>query len=332
MNRALKKSDSDTDFLRIAASFFVVLLHATGTDSRGCLIVNCICRFSVPVFVLITGRYLLLREKAWQSYVQKGLRFVGLAVFWAAVYSLYYLLVGEKSVKSFPVYVLTEPVHLWYLWMAAGLYLLAPMLSAFARSASKSTYLYALVVTALLGSIITILLRSERFSLVAEIMERTKLPTQTGFLFLVLLGDYLQRFRPKVPTRIWVLLFLLGTGFTVGGTLFLSRGTDYNLTLLSFFSPGAILAGVGFFGAVCALFSGKTLSPHAVSALRGAASLCLGIYLIHPLFFDLLRRFVPYPAVFPGLVWAVCKAVIVYFLSALVCFLLRKIPGVRRLL
>lgn len=332
MSRALKQFDSDTDILRIAAAFFVVLLHATGTDSRGCLIVNCICRFSVPVFVLITGRYLLRAEKPWQTCVKKGLRLVGLAVFWAAVYYFYYVLVGEKPAKSFPVYVLTEPMHYWYLWMAAGLYLLAPMLAVFARSASKSTYLYALLVTALLGSAVTILLRTERFSLITEVMERTKLPTQTGFLFLVLLGAYLQRFRPKVPLWLWILLFLLGTGLTVGGTMYLSRGAGYDLTLLSFFAPGVLLAGIGFYGAVCALFGGKTLSPRSASALHSAAGACLGIYLIHSFFFDLLRRFVPYPAFSSELLRAVCESVIVFALSAGLCLLLRKIPGVRRLL
>ena len=328
MEHNMPKFDSDTDFMRIAASFFVVLLHACSEGSEAVLTANCICRFSVPVFVLISGRYLLHGGKSPSVFLKKSLRFIGLMLLWSAIYYFYFSLTGRPPANSFPVYLLTEPMQLWYFYMIACLYLLSPILSVFTEAAPKSIYVFALAVTALIGSPIMILLRTGRFPILTAIMDKTKLPVELGFIFLFLLGDYFQRYKPKLPLWSWAGLFLLGTGLTVGGTMYLSRNGTVNSLLMSFFAPGAMCAAIGFFGFFNALFSELSLSEKTGNLLHWAASATLGIYLVHPLVLDILDRFV---ASSSRLLLSALYAVIAYLTSALVSLLIRRIPLIRHI-
>lgn len=58
------------DIIRIVAVFFVVLIHCAATGFHGrfppnssefmaCNFYNCLSRFCVPIFVMISGRFLL---------------------------------------------------------------------------------------------------------------------------------------------------------------------------------------------------------------------------------------------------------------------------------
>ena len=54
-----KQYDTDTEVMRIIAAFFVVMIHASGLGSFSAVVYNSVARFSVPVFVIISGYYLL---------------------------------------------------------------------------------------------------------------------------------------------------------------------------------------------------------------------------------------------------------------------------------
>lgn len=63
-----KQYDTDTEVMRIIAAFFVVMIHASGLGSFSAVVYNSVARFSVPVFVIISGYYLLTcpqREPPW---------------------------------------------------------------------------------------------------------------------------------------------------------------------------------------------------------------------------------------------------------------------------
>lgn len=147
-------------------------------------------RFSVPLFVIISGFYLLAPPQPGRKLIEKTLRLLWLMLFWSAVYYLYVRLTGTMSggAAALAVYLLTQPVHLWYLYAAAALYLFTPVFFVFAEHAGRSVYRYALFLCFLFGSVITILLRSESFPLLADIMDKTKIAALLGFPGLFLLG------------------------------------------------------------------------------------------------------------------------------------------------
>ena len=185
---------------------------------------------------------------------------------------------------------LTQPVHLWYFYAAAGLYLLAPVLSVFTRHATHRQFVYGLVLTGASGCGIVILLRTSHFPLLSAVMEQTKLPYATGFLFCYLLGYYL--FRYPLERRgliLWGAAGLLGWGITFAGTFWLSaRAGAWNDLLLSFYAPNVVVTSAAVFAWVQRVFGRWVLPDRVRRLLAGAAGTTGGIYGLHMLLLWLL--------------------------------------------
>ena len=184
--------DTDTDLMRIIASFFVVLIHASTAEGMG-MVYNALARFSVPVFVLISGYYLLRRPTAGIRIARRIGSLVGIHILWSVLYYVFYRLIGDLprgNAGDVIRYLLTQPTHLWYLYALAGLWLLLPLLRTFAAHASEGEYRYTLWVTGILGTWVTLGVRSGISGTFSAVVENTKIPYAVGFVFLFLMGGY----------------------------------------------------------------------------------------------------------------------------------------------
>ena len=257
--------DMDTDLMRIIASFFVVLIHASTAEGVG-LAYNALARFSVPVFVLISGYYLLRRPTAGLRIARRIGYFVGIHVLWSVLYYVFYRLMGDlprSDVGGVIRYLLTQPTHLWYLYALAGLWLLLPPLQSFARHASEGEYRYTLWITGVLGTLVTLAVRSGISDTFSAVVENAKLPYAMGFVFLFLMGGYLYRF-PVKRERIFYIAGAVGMAVTVVSALLLPRDMAISLAL-SFYAPGTVLASIAFFMGVKRMYAERAL------AWRGAS-------------------------------------------------------------
>lgn len=314
--------DADTDCMRLFAAFFVVLIHCSDTATLSGIVWNGLARFSVPVFVLISGYYLLPREQSIRALAKKSGLVLLTAVVWSAVYLVNEVLFQGSAYAPAEAcsYLLTQPVHLWYLYALVGLYCFTPLLGIFHRNASQNQYLYVLGLFFFLGSPLLLLLRSGLFPVLEELVSRMKVPYTTAFLFLYLCGGYVRRFGVSARMRaILPLLGLFGTGATILGT-FLLNGSEF---LLSFFAPNVLAAGLGFFVLAKGRFQ-RLASPH----LHSLAACMSGVYLLHPLVLSWLPMGLTF---LPGSFQPPVRAVLVFAVSALLVFLFRKIPVLNRL-
>lgn len=280
---AMKKYNNDTDIMRLLAAFGVVLIHASDYCAAGVLY-NSIARFAVPLFVIISGYYVLEKNEGIGKTLLRAVKLYAMMLAWAVVYLAYDLLTGLEltGVKAALQRILTQPVHLWYVYAICALYALTPVLRVIHRKAGKSEYRYCLAVTFLLGSVVTTLLRWGGSPTLATMVDRMKVPTTLGFVFLYMLGGYFRRF--GTPKKLWIYaLGLLGLAVTYFGTVALS-GDSLNDLLLSFFAPNVMASAV----AVFAFIKGRGGKSSAVHALSGCT---LGIYLAHPLMLYLLQRY-----------------------------------------
>ena len=327
-NRTIKqRQDRDTDLMRVASAFAVVVLHVSDLSTPWGIICNAAARFSVPVFVLISGYYLLPKEAPIKEAARRAGHTLAMALLWSAAYFAAELLHGARhyeGLNSLLRYLVTEPVHLWYLWAAAGLYMLTPLLSVFCRTADQKTYQYGLAVTFLMGTVITIMLRAGAWPVLEEAVLQTKLPYQTGFLFLYLAGGYLSKYPVKRP---WIIC-VLGVMGTCATILWVLGMPDRAVNLaLSFFAPNTVLAGLGFF-----VFIKKAAIqiPGREGPLRRAVSTLAectgGIYLIHIEVIRLVGSAMPWINDFPPLLMIVCKSLAVYVLSCVTVKILRMVP------
>ena len=154
------------DLIRVISCFLVMHIHAgefyycssnslvsegTGPFWNG--ILNSLSRVSVPLFVMISG-YLLLPVKVDLSTFLKT-RFTRVLfpfIFWSIAYAFYNLAKGNVSVKdaflAIPyIFVNFQDYagHLWYIYMLIGIYLYAPIISPWIKTAPLSHFIYYFV-------------------------------------------------------------------------------------------------------------------------------------------------------------------------------------------
>ena len=295
--------DTDTDLMRIIASFFVVLIHASTSEGMG-LVYNALARFSVPVFVLISWYYLLRRPTAGYRIARRIGYLVGIHVLWSVLYYVFYRLMGDlprSEVGGVIRYLLTQPTHLWYLYALAGLWLLLPPLRSFARHASEGEYRYTLWITGILGTLVTLAVRSGISDTFSAVVENAKLPYAMGFVFLFLMGGYLYRF-PVKRERIFYIAGAVGMAVTVVSALLLPRDMAVSLAL-SFYAPGTVLAAIAFFVGIKRMYAERALAGRGASpALKLLAAASGGVYLLHPLILRLYDQWIA-PLFADGMAW-----------------------------
>ena len=147
------KRENNLDLLKILACIMVIIIHVSAyyvlsyekTGGSYFTIGNLWDSFAspaVPIFILLAGKYALSNEKNIEIdyYYKKILKNIYIPTFiYSSLYFVYsYFLIIIKYILNFEIKDKYSPVkkliigvpfyHLWYLYMAIGLYLLVPFL------------------------------------------------------------------------------------------------------------------------------------------------------------------------------------------------------------
>lgn len=325
------RPDLDTALMRVLASFAVVLLHLSARWSAASVFWGSLARFSVPVFLIISGFYMLGREYTAARLWKKALGLLVQMLLWSAAYYLFGLFRGTlqwSGPRELVRYLLTMPVHLWYLYAAAALYVLTPLLYVFAQHASRQLYRYALGLTFLLGSVATIAIRAGWWPTLEVIIDgKMHLPYTVGFLFLYLLGGYFRRY-PLSRRAVWGLTLAWPLSFLATALLTLYRSQAagaLDSLWLSFFSPFAMVSGAGCFVSVRALLAWKPLGERLGRAVLELSRCAFGVYLLHPMLGEL---FAPWMAPL-GWTWVTIplRSLAVYGASLGLVWMYRRLAG-----
>ncbi len=141
------------DYLRILSIFAVVLVHSQGqswytADVRSfewnvLNFFDGLCRWSVPVLVMVSGTLFLGKEQPLKKLFFKSILRILLAFFfWSTLYALWDLHVTHAvdSIKGFLKAILTGHYHMWFLLMITGLYLFVPLLNKIAENKKLMRY------------------------------------------------------------------------------------------------------------------------------------------------------------------------------------------------
>ena len=231
----------NVDVLRVLACLLVMWQHASeffyigegGSVIRNANVyaiawLNSFSTSAVPMFVLISGYFLLpVQEPTSQFLRKRASRVLYPFIFWCIAYAIYNIFARNDSVPTallniakIPVNYGTEVGHLWFVYMLLGLYLLAPVVSPWLQKCSKrelQMYLCLWVITTLLTYI---------HKIQPEIWGESywnNIPTFyyfTGFAGLFVLGHYLRRYGP--PPMLLGIVFV-ALGYFITARVFQSR-------------------------------------------------------------------------------------------------------------
>lgn len=326
------------DGTRCIAALAVVLLHAAAsavTDksllgSSGWWAANLFdaaTRWCVPVFVMLSGALLLAPAhpgEAWAQFYRRRFGRVLLPlVFWSLFYLAYDLYwVYEREAKPDWWFMLCQTLigmpyfHLWFLFMLPGLYLVTPLLR------QMLTVLCRKQLAVLCAGLLALAIANKVFAL-----WRGDGPPFAGILFVPFIGYFLAGYllasgsrdsRWPWPTLIAGIVFTaLGCGWLAGlGKL--NAGTYF----YDYFSITTVPAGLAAF-ALC-------LRLPKLRLFGWIAPVSFGIYLIHPLWLDLLWQNDLRPTTLHPVLAIPLLTVFAFVVSTLAAWSIQQVPGLRR--
>lgn len=287
------------DLLRVLATFAVVVLHTSTTWLGGAaegssvqqilLVWDGLMRWCVPVFVMLSGAFLLDPGKALSPkslFLGRLPRILVSLAVWGLFYNL--ILFGRTDGRFTWEGIRTALVllsrgqtqyHLWFLVMILGLYLVTPVLRGLVRGCGRREIEWLLVLWFAAGLLAPAVLSYFPSMGGYHWLRLLDLPLVGGYLGYYVAGYYLRTYVLPQPARAAV--YALGAAGTAV-TLVLGEGAFGYLT------PNVACTAVALFLLFRQLFRpGRFRLGWAVSLSRYS----FGIYLSHVFFLMLLTHF-----------------------------------------
>jgi surface polysaccharide O-acyltransferase-like enzyme len=290
------------DILRVLACLLVIWQHsseffyiAPNGDAINCdasynlAWLNSFARTSVPLFVMISGFFLLPMKCSTSVFFKKRFtRIVYPFLAWCVAYAFYFMLYrGDslagclKNIANIPINFGTDVGHLWYIYMLIGLYLITPVISPWLEKCSKNE------MRAFLGIwLVTTLLPYIHLAFPALLGECywNDTPTLyyfTGFIGYFILGHYVRKYG---FVKTYQLIAILAIGYVMSALIFshqLGVTSDCGKVELSwgFNTINVVMMTYAVFGLVSKI---KTTTNEKVAKIFMSMSLySFAIYLVH---------------------------------------------------
>lgn len=327
---------------------------------------NSLSRFGVGVFIMVSGAFMLSPKYPHpprKIFTHNLPRTLVPLLFWVIVYGIIEQVIAGGDVLdllSAPLLLFTKPAsHLWFLYTIAGLYVLTPPLRVFTEHASRKMVLYVIAIFFAFGLLLPtadhLLVKFAHF----KMYKNLSIQGVTSFAGFYLTGFYLAHFGISATARKWLYGAALASWIIafVAATYISEMRNTPNEYFFGNFRPMTFLMAAAIFAAVRAKFSrklDKTQHDNApqhcdktqhgnepehgsriASCLRWVAALTpcmMGVYLIHPLFIKTfyglkLTVLEPHP-----IITAPLAAIGFFGISLGAVYLLRKVPGIRKVL
>jgi len=335
------------DFLRVFATFAVILLHltveilkSTGVHSvswNAMNIINSGTRWAAPVFFMISGTLFLNKEYSLKNlYLKKIGRIVTCFVFWSALYALWAYRQGLSLKETVAVF-LRGPEHFWFLFAIAGMYVFSPLLKRIAQSKTLTKYFLIITFSAsvITGGIVPVvgIFSDGIASILTQWIHCSNMICAVSYAAYFVLGDYLNRAElSKKQTKIICAAGIVGFVMTVVLTLlFSSHYGKLMEQFYSYFSLNVVMMTAAVFVFVKRLYASEKIPLKLQAFLQTVSKYCFGAFLIHYLLihmaydlFGTALRSTSTVITFPLLFIAVS------FISFTVSVILNKIPVVKK--
>lgn len=284
----MNNREKNIDSLRTLCALFVIAVHVCAPYLSANLTVfnttfgisssiQVFARVAVPVFVLISGRYLLSNwdEKSMTSFYKKRFSRVLIPfIAWVIIYGLLRIF-GEKS-ATFTSYISdtlngSPYEHLWFFYMILGLYAVTPILYKIKNKLSVKSFRnlgYALLVFAILSEMV-------QGALGFKYMPIFYFVDYLGFFITgYTLKDYKPKFNPNILLCIYLILSILR-----GGLALFLQAKGNMLWQCMHLSSGPINTPAEIY--LYLFFSNLKLEKYKLASI---GKYTLGIYVIHDMF------------------------------------------------
>lgn len=322
------------EWLRIIASFLVVLLHTAilprGTDTIQLVYKN-IGYLGVPLFVIISG-YLLLkddRECTYRDSLKYSIRYLIPLIVWGFGYAcLEAIFNGERNIINISVYAIQALIsgttwsHMWYLYMIVGIVVMLPMFKILVQHCSKRTLQFIIIAIVIVYCVFPV------FESLFSLQIIRYLSVSNIYIAYFLCGGYISRYAEgtisyKKIIMILAVICLVIPLFTV------LKGID-DIGLNGYSSLPVFCSSVSVF-----LLIRCMRSNIKYDTIAKFSKLTLGVYLVHPIILNVLVKVLRINYISSDILVSIVSILIiccfVYAISMIATSFMKKIPCINRI-
>ncbi len=311
------------DIIRLAACLLVIIMHSPMEGASG-MLQNAIYTFTAPcigLFFMVSGALLLPAEGGISFLRKRFSKVLVPTILWSLFYIGANVVFKRQDISAIPKQILSVPFSpqghnvLWFMYTLCGLYILAPVISPWLKSASRKEIEIILFVWG-------ITLLYPVFEGFLDISESTSAPLYyfTGYAGYFLLGYYFTRFEVSWgPARIFLVAVVALA--CLAAIRFLPLGIRFEKAI-GYLSIFAVMLTMAYFSALEKI--GRMITPESSSGkiLAVLSGLSFGVYLVHIFFIRyLLYGFIP-----GGVKQVVCTVAITVTISFLCVWLISFLP------
>ncbi len=303
-NGNLKDRTVYFDYLRVIATFAVMILHVSSQNWRNAAVsgfewgvfnfFDSVVRWSVPVFVMISGALFLDRDiplrKIYSKYI---LRMVTSFCVWSVFYSFF----EKGTINTKILAALQGHYHMWFILMIIGLYMCIPFIKPIAANADRCRYFLLLSFFAafLVPGVKTLSedFGSEKFIIginaISNNVSNLSLNSVMGYVGYFVLGYYLSKAAINKKQRYVIyMLGMLGFAATIVLSLMVSlKNQEPCIQYYGNFTINVLLEAL----AVFTWFKYKGYSNQRLNAfIQRLAKYSFGAYLLHTFVLEQLNE------------------------------------------
>lgn len=340
------------DYMRAVAAVAVIVLHVASNNWYGYIgtadwnsftLYLGLTRFSVPLFVMISGVLFLRKERQIdikRIFSHNIVRLILVLLFWSMIYQIYHqvsdsgtfvpgmLWQGVKNILKGET-----QVHLWFLYMMIGLYIVLPLVKVFTDHATKKQLEYFLLLYLVFHCLLTVLNRQESVYIKVFSVNMSKLGITgvSGYAGYFILGHYLDNYPLKgIQRKALYILGIVSLAVTVGATYVssVSKGACEDI-YLNYMTPNVLFMSAAVFTAMS-----KTACKEGIvhRAAVQIADCSLGIYGVHMLFVFIFWKAGIDTFLLPGIISVPLLSAVTLICSFIVAKGLKLIPGLGRII
>lgn len=331
-NTSVKNRSIYHDLLRVFATFAVICIHvcseSVAWESKPLSsptweylnIFGSMSRFAVPVFVMLSGSFMLDKYKQdslKKLYSKNILRLVCAFVFWKVFYTVLTTLTGFGT------------GHLWFIPMLIFLYAITPFVQ---KICSEIKYERYFLILAFAPMIVRFLQEYIGIGQFYSLFENAGMEFVSGYTVYYVLGHYLTKQDIAKKYRIIIYLTaIVSLAFTVLVAYeTFSVGSVTNAYVYEYLSPNVLIMSVALFLLFKYGVSKINFKEQTVKVIVKLSSLTFGIYLTHMVFVKLfLMSPITVESINP-LISVPVLTVIIFTISTLVTWIISKIPILKK--
>lgn len=316
MQSAESKRIEYFDAMRIICMLGVIVIHVVGHHVDGkpvgavwhtANLLEGFARFSVPVFMMITGALLLKTDSSLSLktvYLKRMPRVLVPAFVWACIYAV--LICTQKfsapfdceKLKNILSDIWATPVyeHLWYVYALVAFYILLPILRLLIKNCSMNFIGYCLLIWFAASCVLPTL---SSINGIFKVTPDADLNVRSGYIGLFVLGYYLDNLKIKLKPGYLAAAFIAASlGTAVLSFYYLKARGDALRPFYEYFSPNVVVSSAAAFLLLKAVLSEKPAIKNNKHIIISLSNAVFGVYLCHEFFrtllYELLRGLNPF--------------------------------------